>query len=177
MKRYLTITTALMLMVLMNAGAQETANVQAGPVVPKQSNLVVMDGGRMFRDLNKNNRLDIYEDIQQSIEARIEDLLSQMSVAEKAGMMFINGAPVSEDGLPDGKLNIKGPAARMPSVVENMNARKMNHFNIWEIPDNPEIFAKWYNNTQRAAEKTRLGIPVTIASDPRHHLGKNVISM
>ena len=166
-----------MLMVLMNAGAQETANVQAGPVVPKQSNLVVMDGGRMFRDLNKNNRLDIYEDIQQSIEARIEDLLSQMSVAEKAGMMFINGAPVSEDGLPDGKLNIKGPAARMPSVVENMNARKMNHFNIWEIPDNPEIFAKWYNNTQRAAEKTRLGIPVTIASDPRHHLGKNVISM
>ena len=121
--------------------------------------------------------MDIYEDIQQSIEARIEDLLSQMSVAEKAGMMFINGAPVSEDGLPDGKLNIKGPAARMPSVVENMNARKMNHFNIWEIPDNPEIFAKWYNNTQRAAEKTRLGIPVTIASDPRHHLGKNVISM
>ena len=29
-ERYLTITTALMLMVLMNAGAQETANVQAG---------------------------------------------------------------------------------------------------------------------------------------------------
>ncbi len=31
-----------------------------------------------FRDLNKNGRLDIYEDPRQPVEARVEDLLSQM---------------------------------------------------------------------------------------------------
>lgn len=65
----------------------------------------------------------------------------------------------------------------MATVVENMNALKMTHFNIWDIPEDPAIFARWYNRTQEAAEKTRLGIPITIASDPRHHLGKNVIGM
>ena len=53
----------------------------------------------------------------------------------------------------------------------------MNHFNIWDIPADPQIFAKWYNGVQLIAEQSRLGIPVTIASDPRHHLGKNVIGM
>ncbi len=83
-------------------------------------------------------------------------------------MMFINGVPVSEDGLPNGTLGLKGMVARLPSVSENMEARKMNHFNIWDIPADPAIFAKWYNNTQQLAEKTRIGIPVTMASDPRH---------
>ncbi|MBK7222058.1 MAG: glycoside hydrolase family 3 C-terminal domain-containing protein [Saprospiraceae bacterium] len=138
---------------------------------------MLVEGGRFYRDLNKNNKLDIYEDIQQSIDARIEDLITQMTLEEKAGMMFMNGAPVSQDADPQGRVNLTGPAARMATVVENMNALKMTHFNIWDIPEDPAIFARWYNRTQEAAEKTRLGIPITIASDPRHHLGKNVIGM
>lgn len=128
-----------------------------------------------FRDLNKNGKLDTYEDARQPIDARVKDVLSQMNLEEKAGMLFINGAPVSVDAKPEGKEGVEGPAARMPTVVENMSTRKMNHFNIWGIPADPNVFARWYNNVQHLAEKTRLGIPVTIASDPRHHLGKNVI--
>ena len=143
----------------------------------EKSRIMIIENGRIFRDLNKNRKLDVYEDRLQSIDARIEDLLSQMTVEEKCGMMFINGAAISQDANPDGKLNLTGPAARMPSVVVNMQARKMNHFNIWDIPADPLIFAQWYNNAQQAAENSRLGIPITIASDPRHHLGKNVISM
>ncbi len=143
----------------------------------EKSRIMISENGRIFRDLNKNRKLDVYEDRLQSIDARIEDLLSQMTVEEKCGMMFINGAAISQDANPDGKLNLTGPAARMPSVVVNMQARKMNHFNIWDIPADPLIFAQWYNNAQQAAENSRLGIPITIASDPRHHLGKNVISM
>lgn len=149
----------------------------ASPRSQANSSLMVVEGGRIYRDLNKNKKMDIYEDIQQSIDARIEDLLAQMTLEEKAGMMFINGAPVSEDAQPEGKVNLTGPAARMPSVVENMNVRKMTHFNIWDIPADPGIFSRWYNKAQEAAEHTRLGIPITIASDPRHHLGKNVIGM
>lgn len=45
-----------------------------------------------FRDLNKNEKMDVYEDAKQPVEARINDLLKLMNIEEKAGMMFINGA-------------------------------------------------------------------------------------
>ena len=157
--------------------AQVKSGKPASPRSQGSSSVMLVEGGRYYRDLNKNNKLDVYEDIQQSVAARIEDLLNQMTLEEKAGMMFINGAPVSQDADPQGRVNLTGPAARMATVVENMNALKMTHFNIWDIPADPSIFATWYNRTQEAAEKTRLGIPITIASDPRHHLGKNVIGM
>lgn len=157
--------------------AQVKSGKPASPRSQGSSSVMLVEGGRFYRDLNKNNKLDVYEDIQQSVDARIEDLLTQMTLEEKAGMMFINGAPVSQDADPQGRVNLTGPAARMATVVENMNALKMTHFNIWDIPADPSIFATWYNRTQEAAEKTRLGIPITIASDPRHHLGKNVIGM
>jgi len=142
-----------------------------------QSKDLIAENILQFRDLNGNGVRDVYEDISQPIELRISNLLGQMTLEEKAGMMFINGAPVSEDGLPNGQQGLQGPASRMKSVVHNMDTLNMTHFNVWDIPADPQIFAKWYNNVQRAAETTRLGIPVTIASDPRHHLGKNVIGM
>ena len=52
----------------------------------------------------------------------------------------------------------------------------MNHFNLWQIPS-AQAVAAWHNNLQRFAEQTRLGIPVTIASDPRNHFSNNIFSM
>ena len=52
-----------------------------------------------YRDIYKNGRMDIYEDIHQPIELRIKDLLAQMTLEEKAGLLFINGARVNEDGF------------------------------------------------------------------------------
>ncbi|MEL6941607.1 MAG: glycoside hydrolase family 3 N-terminal domain-containing protein, partial [Bacteroidota bacterium] len=141
------------------------------------SQILTEQNGITYRDLNGNEKLDIYEDASQSTDDRIADLLKQMTLEEKAGMMFINGAPVSTDAKPDGREGLDGMTQGLPSVVENMESRKMTHFNIWGIPADPSIFAKWYNNVQQLAEKTRLGIPITVASDPRHHLGKNVIAM
>ena len=142
-----------------------------------KSSTFLNQGDVEFRDLNKNGKLYIYEDANQPIEKRVEDLVSQMNLEEKAGMMFINGAPVSTDGKPDGNVGLEGPASRMASVVENMDKLKMTHFNIWSIPADPNVFAKWYNNTQQVAEKTRLGIPITIASDPRHHFSNTIFSL
>ena len=45
--------------------------------------------GIKFRDLNKNGKLDVYEDSRLSVEERVNDLVSQMSLEEKAGSMFI----------------------------------------------------------------------------------------
>jgi beta-glucosidase len=52
----------------------------------------------------------------------------------------------------------------------------MSHFNIWDISD-PVVFATWQNNLQKHAEaNTRLGIPITLASDPRHHFSTNIFA-
>ena len=177
MNKSIVVFLGLLLFVSCNEPKQEETTNSNFELVEQKSQVLLEKDGVTFRDLNGNEKLDIYEDVNQPIEARINDLLSQMTLEEKAGMMFINGAPVSADGKPDGKEGLEGPASRMASVVDNMNNLKMTHFNIWSIPADPNIFAKWYNNTQQVAEKTRLGIPITIASDPRHHFSNTIFSM
>ncbi len=39
------------------------------------------------------------------------------------------------------------------------------------------MLAAWHNRLQQYAEGTRLGIPVTIASDPRNHFGASIYAM
>ncbi len=133
--------------------------------------------GKVFRDLNKNGKLDVYEDINAPLESRVEDLIAQMTLEEKAGAMFMPGVPVNEDGTLEKDPNAKGPGARYPTAVENIDQGKLNHFNVWSIPPDPELMAVWYNGLQKHAEGSRLGIPVTIASDPRHHFSNTIFSM
>jgi beta-glucosidase len=61
-------------------------------------------------------------------------------------------------------------------AVEKIAGQQMTHFNLWEIPG-PQSLARWQNNLQRFAEATRLGIPVTLASDPRNHFSRAIYSM
>lgn len=124
--------------------------------------------GVTFRDLNKNGRLDPYEDPRLPVEARVEDLLSQMTLEEKAGMMFHNMISMN----PDGSL-VEGMGALGPfSTAEMIATRLLNHFNVLRGSD-PGLMAQWYNRVQQLAESTRLGIPVTISSDPRHAFSDN----
>ena len=137
------------------------------------SSLLKTENGYTYRDLNKNNKLDIYEDPRQPLESRIEDLMGQMTLEEKAGMLFINGAVVNPDGSIQDKPGMTGfVRAAVTQIVE----QKMNHFNLWDIPG-AQVVATWQNNLQRFAEQTRLGIPITIASDPRNHFSHNIFSM
>ncbi|PWT76823.1 MAG: beta-glucosidase [Bacteroidetes bacterium] len=129
-----------------------------------------------FRDLNKNGKMDVYEDSRQPIEARVNDILKQMTLEEKAGMMFINGARVNEDGSIEDK-PAKGLFAFAPNGAKLVREKKMNHFNLWQVPT-AKALAVWYDNMQKYAEdSTRLGIPITIASDPRNHFSGNIFAM
>lgn len=129
-----------------------------------------------FRDLNHNGQMDIYEDVNQPIERRIDNLLSQMNIEEKAGMMFINGTLINTDGTIEKQAGATGFAAMLPSPRELIEGSKMNHFNYWQAPGTREM-AMGYNAIQKVAEDTRLGIPVTIASDPRHYFSNNIFAM
>ena len=129
-----------------------------------------------YRDLNKNGKMDVYEDKSQPIEKRIDDVLKQMTLEEKAGMMFINGARVNEDGSIEDK-PATGMFAFAPNALKLIRDKKMNHFNFWAVPP-PNVLAKWYNTMQKYVEdSTRLGIPITIASDPRNHFSSSIFAM
>jgi len=150
----------------------EIANTDQA-LIAQHSGLLKTENAFSFRDLNKNGHLDIYEDPRQPIEARVEDLLAQMTVEEKAGLLFINGAVVNADG----SIEDKPDAPPFPRrAVSQISEQKMSHFNLWEIPGAMAV-AQWHNNLQRFAEQTRLGIPITIASDPRNHFSHNIFAM
>lgn len=149
--------------------------MQSSPneITLEASALIEEENGFRYRDLNKNGKLDVYEDPRQPIEDRVEDLLSQMTLEEKAGLMFFEGAIVNEDG----SLEMDPAAQGFGSIAKvEMDERKLNHFNIWQIPGASSL-AVWNNNLQKHAEKSRLGIPVTIASDPRNHFSENIFAM
>jgi beta-glucosidase len=132
--------------------------------------------GFAFRDLNKNGKLDVYEDIRQPREARVEDLLSQMNLEEKAGTMFIPPISMRKDGSLSEKPFLGDPfsfAAKGTSLF--LFGKKINHFNIFGGTGKKQM-AEWYNRLQKLAERTRLGIPVSIASDPRNHFSTSILT-
>lgn len=132
---------------------------------------VLSDNGRQFRDLNKNGKLDVYENKQADIDARIDDLLTQMNLEEKAGALFIHMAVMADGGELNTVPSITNPfSLLLETTPEQVIKKKMNHFNIMMTPSALET-ARWNNNLQKLAECTRLGIPVTIATDPRHGAG------
>jgi beta-glucosidase len=130
----------------------------AGPEAP-----VLSEGGHVFRDLNKNGELDAYEDSRLPIETRVDDLLQQMTLEEKAGLMFHPAIGMGAEGQ---LLEEPGPMNPIPTS-EYLYEKKINHFNLYHIAPLKKT-AEWYNRLQKMAERSRLGIPVTISSDPRH---------
>jgi beta-glucosidase len=124
--------------------------------------------GRQVRDLNGNGELDPYEDPRRSLDERVDDLLGRMTLEEKAGLMFHPPIMIG----PEGQV-LDGPSAFGGDGTTHLVAeRHLNHFNVYMTPD-ARRFAEWHNAVQRIAEGTRLGIPVTISSDPRHAFDEN----
>lgn len=117
--------------------------------------------GFVYRDLNKNGELDVYEDSGATIDERVNDLLEQMTLEEKAGTMMHPFLFAGNDG------NIASPLIPMTPTSVAIFEKKINHFaTMYE--DSPDKVPKWTNALQLMAEKTRLGIPVSIGSDIRH---------
>ncbi len=124
--------------------------------------------GMTFRDLNKNGRLDAYEDPRRPIDQRVEDLLGQMTLEEKCGLMV---QPVI-NARKGGEL-VDFPSLISPvTTSERVVNRHIVHFNLMFSGDAKSV-AVWHNSLQKLAERTRLGIPVTVSTDPRHSTGEN----
>jgi beta-glucosidase len=140
---------------------------QLAKLAGQEANILTVNG-YSFRDLNKNGQIDIYEDSRASTDNRVNDLVNQMNLEEKAGLMFITMAAMNADGSLSESKTITNPFSLILESNSSMVLmKKMNHFNTMQSPS-PEAMIKWNNNMQKLAERTRLGIPVTLATDPRH---------
>lgn len=111
-----------------------------------------------------------YRDASLCIEDRVEDLLSRMTLEEKAGQLFHTQLQKG----PNGTLDLGNVTQRRNSSENMIGEKLMTHFNlVGDVTDVREN-AEWYNRIQERALQTRLGIPITLSSDPRHAFTENL---
>ncbi|MEW1960297.1 glycoside hydrolase family 3 N-terminal domain-containing protein [Kineococcus sp. NPDC059986] len=92
-----------------------------------------------------------------------------MTLAEKAGQLFHTMVEVGPDGTLAEESSRLGAATARELVVE----RHLTHVNVLAAPPTAREFARWHDRLQELAAGTRLGIPVTVSSDPRHSFTDN----
>ncbi len=177
--------------------ASSSLLAQTQPVIVAMKTPTLRVGKLSFKDLNKNNKLDKYEDWRLSASERAKDLVSQMSLEEKVGFMLISTTRMGGDQVFNNGVQGGGPRpkitegfneedqvqstnmfTRKPLAFPNMGAAgttkgvtqfHLRHF-ILRANAEPAILAKWSNNLQELCESTRLGIPAIVASNPRNHV-------
>ncbi|MED5595792.1 glycoside hydrolase family 3 N-terminal domain-containing protein [Janthinobacterium sp. P210006] len=120
--------------------------------------------GYTFKDMNRNGKVDPYEDWRLPAEARADDLLSRMSLDEKAGLMMHGTAPTVSDPSGIGL----GGAYDMAALQDLIVKQYVNTF-ITRMAGDTANMAAQYNKLQALSETSRHGIPVSISTDPRHH--------
>ncbi len=124
--------------------------------------------GVSFRDLNRNGRLDPFEDPRLPVDERVEDLVGRLDVDELVGLMFHT---VIEAGT-DGELLV-GPGHIAKSGTRQVVLEKhLNHFNVHALGD-ARMAARWSNRLQELACEAPHAIPVTVSTDPRHSVAQN----
>ena len=134
--------------------------------------------GLTFRDLDGDGQLTPYEDWRLPAAARAADLVSRMTLEEKAGLMLIDS------------LNARfgGAMARYgPDYLDDQHMRRFifrnavvptgdeeqgddDHVLIAGSSVTPTQAATFLNAVQEHAEASRLGIPALFKSNARNHI-------
>jgi beta-glucosidase len=148
------------------------------PALQARSKPMLTVDGLTFKDSNANGRLDAYEDWRRPADARVADLVAQMTLQEKAGLMLIQ------------TLNGGCEGALQPNGTAFVNQQQMHRFIIRNVVNaqgtcgadagiragsqlTPQQAAKFTNGVQALAEGTRLGIPALFKSNARNHFERD----
>ena len=116
--------------------------------------LLTVDG-YAFKDLNRNDSLDAYEDWRLSAQERAADLTSQLSNEEIAGLMLYS----SHQAVPSPELSDE-----QKKFLSDDHLRAV----LITTVESPKVAAEWNNNMQTFVEGLDHGIPANTSSDPRH---------
>jgi len=139
---------------------------------------ILTASGYAFKDLNKNGKLDRYEDWRLPAEERAKDLASKMTVDQIAGLMLYSGhQAIPNTGGAGGAAGTYGgkPFAQSGAKSSDLTDQQrefltrdnLRHVLITSV-ESPETAARWNNNLQALVEGLGLGIPANTSSDPRH---------
>ncbi|MDB5279900.1 MAG: glycoside hydrolase family 3 protein [Ferruginibacter sp.] len=133
--------------------------------------------GLAFKDLNKNGKLDQYEDWRLPVAFRAKDLAAQMTIEQIAGLMLYSRhqpVPSPAKGIFAGTYNGKsfpesGAAASdlTDQQKDFLTKDNVRHVLVTSV-QSPEVAVQWNNNIQALTEGIGLGIPANNSSDPRH---------
>lgn len=182
-KRYSYFALAALLMTVQGLSAQQNYSLvenKKGATLgySLQSGVkIITVNGLKFKDLNKNGKLDKYEDWRLSADERAEDLVKKMSVEQIAGLMLYSShqsIPGAATGFRAGKYNGKNfeeSGAKASDLTDQQKAflkdDNLRHVLITTV-SSPKDAALWNNNTQAYVEGLGLGIPSNNSTDPRH---------
>lgn len=182
----------------------EANGAQAALSAASKDKFIQVDG-LYFKDLNGNAKLDVYEDWRVAIADRINDLMAQMTIQEKAGTLIFsgiggkNGVVVSNLNTSDGITGSSGTNevtfvtndgdimnSHEPVVTENgVNYNPM----AYQIQDmgvttfiaamtgTPKDQLDMLNAIQQVAEGARLGIPAVFSGDRSYNTWGGMIDM
>jgi beta-glucosidase len=104
-----------------------------------------------------------FRDATLDLEHRVGDLLSRMTLEDKAGLMFHPIGTVGE---------LDTPGLFRPVTTRQLLDSRITHMNVMMAPTARGL-AEWNNLLQQEARRHPLGIPITISTDPRHSFTNN----
>ena len=163
-----------------SAGNFKTITNKNGPTLgysPASGVKIITVNGLNFKDLNKNGKLDKYEDWRLDVEDRARDLASKLTVEQIAGLMLYSGhqvIPAPPRGFGAATYNGK-PFAESGAKASDLTDQQkkflsednLRHVLVTRV-ESPEIAAVWSNNIQALVEGLGAGIPANNSSDPRN---------
>jgi len=119
-----------------------------------------------WTDLNKNGRMDVYENPKADINKRIDDLISQMNLEEKTCQTatLYGYARVLKDELPTADWKRQVWKDGIANIDEHLNGWGQGASSIYGRDIKKHVWAM--NEVQRFfIEETRLGIPVDFTNE------------
>lgn len=149
---------------------------------PSSGVKLIEDDGYVFKDFNRNGKLDKYEDWRLGFEERAIDLASQLSEEEIAGLMLYSAhqqIPAQSSGYGASTYNGKTleESGAKPSDLSDEQKAFLKDDNLRAVlitkVQSPEVAAQWNNNVQAYVEGMGHGIPANNSSDPRHETTAN----
>jgi len=136
---------------------------QDGPTLgysPDSGITILEDDGCAFKDLNKNGKLDIYEDWRLDDDIRAADIVSKMTLEDMIGLILYPDIFTVES---DGSKGYDNPGNDVTTLIDQGQRSYLSFATTY-----PAVtLAKLANNLNAYAEKTSLGIPMNIASNPQ----------
>lgn len=155
---------------------------QNGPALGSADGKILEKDGFVFRDLAGCGELLPYEDWRLDAKERAQDLASRLSVEEIAGLMMYSPhqmVPALPGGVFGGTYEGKDyqPGVTKDDALTDQQQAFLSKDHIRHVLavvyKDTEVAAKWNNRMQAFVEKQGFGIPVSIATDPRHGAGKS----